>query len=75
VPKEICQRCNQERPNVGPWKQAGCEYTRLCGGCKIRYTAEQPGFKERLQNEVRAFVAFTAAVDKALKDGGENNPS
>lgn len=57
---EICPRCQEPRPNVGPWNgPIGAQYKRLCGHCKATVVLEDPESRRRLEADLkRAFGAL-----------------
>lgn len=51
---KTCEMCAQPKPNCGPFRtDDGKEWALVCGGCKLRYAFAQPGFKDRLEQDIR----------------------
>lgn len=61
----FCQRC-EKRPG-GKWDGTG-GYSRLCGSCKVRVCVDQPGFKERLELDMREAMIFAGAVADEIEE-------
>lgn len=49
---EMCQRCEEPRPNGGPWKGEG-GFTRLCTACKLNVTLKNPENRKKMEADLK----------------------
>lgn len=84
-----CARCQQPKPNVGPWSEGEFAGKDLCGTCKVQLALERPGARARMEAAIRTAVAEvevviipltekpTSSTDavRALRDMHAENPA